>query len=136
MNHAVLQLRQGDVPASRVSDDIWDFIKSDFDKNFTVEELPMNESGAVTLIEGEATGHHHQISDVSRIEKSAVLRMKSGNREAFFLIKLKEPTDLRHYNVNTKELTKEHNTLELPAGSWLISGQRQFNQNSIVKVAD
>ena len=125
---------QGDVFFTNyynISDELADEI---FSKSEIVYDVSRNEEGGYTLIEGEETGNGHQIVDMDNVSKIALIGVKDGLK--FFLVKITYPTELRHFNVITKQLTKEHNSIKLPAGNWVVNSQREGNLSVAKPVRD
>lgn len=97
------------------------------------QELKADKSGGITVVEGELTGHHHQFRDPSAVKVFPIKTDVEGVRRlALVVIK---PTQLEHYNVNTKKLTKEHDSINFPAGNYIISTQRQMAMNREIQRA-
>jgi hypothetical protein len=115
---------QGDVFMIRVSDDITPNGKSLALKN-----------GEITLVEGEATGHHHMFrnnADIAIFEEAPI-----SEKVKNYLVKVKKEAKFEHYNVNTKELTKEHDTIVVPAGNWVFGTQRELDhEGDLIRALD
>ena len=92
-----------------------------------VEKIPASakttprDNGRVILAYGEVTGHAHQIAD-----PDAVGAALSVAESATFL-RLAKKAQLVH---------EEHGTIDLPAGSYEITYQREFRYGDSIRVAD
>lgn len=73
----------------------------------------------LTLAEGEVTGHKHQISD-----GHAELHEQNGT---LYLRVLSETALLSH---------EEHQTIQIPQGSWMVRIQREYEPRGWKYVAD
>lgn len=80
--------------------------------------------GSFTLALGEVTGHSHVIS-TPKIEDMEVKRLSDGS----ILLTLKSKGTLTH---------QEHKTLEVPAGTYKIAREREYNyfEKSVQRVQD
>ena len=109
--------RQGDVVYYRVKEGV------DLFSQYSGEDFGDVELGGVTIIKGEATGHHHQFYPAENVVKAKALGVQKG--VPVFLVRTKGPTELRHFDVIKQEYTREHGSHMLPAGDWVVTGQRQ-----------
>lgn len=82
--------------------------------NFPTPKLPH-----LVLAEGEITGHRHQITDgqAELIEKNKML----------FLRVLSETATLSH---------QEHQSIQIPQGTWMVRIQREYEPTKVRLVAD
>ncbi len=79
-----------------------------------LEEVSLDEFEALTVVRGEATNHHHVIEDPSAV-KLFKYRTSAEGLERYAL-QVNKPTRLIHYHVKNKELTGEHNAIDLKPG--------------------
>jgi hypothetical protein len=77
------------------------------------------EQGRIILAKGEATGHHHSIA--SRF--AALFILATGER----LLQLSRAAKIEH---------QEHGAIDLPAGDYLVTRQREYTPTEIRQVAD
>ena len=98
-----------------------------------LEEVSVSKDGGITLVEGELTGHHHQFREPEKAKVYLVKDETPGIKT--FLVKIVDNTTLQHYDVNAKQLTKEHNDIPLPAGNYLVRTQRQMAANREIERA-
>jgi hypothetical protein len=94
-----------------------------------VEEIPdrtkmvrRSKSGRIILAHGEVTGHAHAIAEPK--DRAQLREDDDGNR---FLQVLAPSVALVH---------QEHATIDLPAGDYRITRQREYTPKAIVRVAD
>ena len=88
----------------------------------------------VTLVEGEATGHHHRLIPMRGVSSDTIQLLgritNNDGAQQIFTVKLTRPTFLAHVNVNTGLLTKDHAPVLLPAGVWDIGNQMRREVDS------
>lgn len=109
---------QGDVLLERVDD-----VKPSGEININVDP-----DGAVVLGRGEVTGHRHAFYDrgVTMFRDDALARdVPSGLYIGH--VKVEAPTALKH---------EEHSKIDLPAGTYRVRRQREFNAGEARLVAD
>lgn len=110
MKNATIHYRQGDVMIERV------------------EALPAQltkierEGGRVILAHGEVTGHAHAISSAG-----ASLFASELHPDVTFLDVKEAMAELVH---------DEHSTIQLPAGTYRVTRQREYSPEQIRRVAD
>lgn len=112
MNMKNKQYRQGDVLIERIE---------------TTIKTPMKPAGRIILAHGEVTGHAHEIHDLEAVEHFQPDKMLDNAVAAPMLLKLGRKAELRH---------QEHGTIELPAGSYRVTRQREYSPEAIRNVAD
>lgn len=81
-----------------------------------------SKSGRIILAHGEVTGHAHAIAEPK--EHAHLREAEDGAR---FLKVLAPSVALRH---------DEHETIDLPAGDYRITRQREYTPKAIIRVAD
>lgn len=99
-----------------------------------LEILNPDEDGTLTVVKGEATHHHHLFPKGANLEAYI-----SGEQDGVkkFIVVIKEPTELQHFHVVKKELTKEHDTIKFSPGVYQFGTQRQTDwNNEIMRVLD
>lgn len=85
-------------------------------------EVPADKRGLV-LAEGEVTGHHHRVNDVT-----AGKLVTKGQAESMRMwLTLDAPADLTH---------EEHHTITLPAGDYEVIRQVEYEPEGLRNVAD
>jgi len=93
-----------------------------------IKAMPKNvkamrrENGSAVLAHGEATGHVHAIKDVR-----AALFSDPRTSDVFMLIGGDAPVALEH---------AEHNTINVPPGTYQIVRQREYSPGAVRNVAD
>jgi len=129
---------QGDVYFNRVSDSTCLAIgdcsldMSTFEK--TLEKLGLDEKGGITIIEGEATAHHHRVADPGKV---TVYKAANMDRFNTFLVVVKEDTTLEHHHMKEDRPTGEHNPVPLKKGLYIMRSQRQADlEGQIFPVID
>lgn len=100
------QYRQGDVWIERV------------DRIPEGTEPVKPENGRLILARGEATGHHHSID-----AKFGALLAKGAER----FLKVEKTVQLKH---------QEHDPIQLPAGDYIVSIQREYHPEDVRNVLD
>lgn len=80
------------------------------------------ERGKIVLAHGEVTGHAHAIA-----EKGCALFESSDQPDVTFLEVRDAVAALKH---------EEHATIELPAGNYRVTRQREYSPEEIRRVAD
>lgn len=99
-----------------------------------LETLKRDEEGTLTLVQGEATHHHHLFPAEAKVD-AYISGEKDGIKK--FTVVIKEKTELQHFNVSTKKLTKEHDNIVFFPGVYQFNTQRQTNwENEVVRVLD
>jgi hypothetical protein len=89
-----------------------------------IETIPVDATpvkpnqGRIILAWGEVTGHHHSIAT-----ESCEMYEKDGN----YFIHVKEPANLDH---------QEHSTINIPAGDYAVTIQREYTPTEIRRVLD
>lgn len=78
----------------------------------------------LVLAEGEVTGHHHRIQDVT---KGQLLVSPEEARDLRMWLHLDAPAELVH---------EEHHTLTLPAGDYEVIKQVEYEPEGLRNVAD
>lgn len=104
--------RHGDVLIRRVESIPAEAIKAKADKR------------GLVLAEGEVTGHHHRITDVT---KGDLLVSPEEASELRMWLHLDAPAELVH---------EEHHTLTLPAGDYEVIKQVEYEAGELRNVAD
>ncbi len=104
------QFRQGDVLVERVKVDI---------TKQTKKKIVPRDSGRIVLAYGEVTGHAHAIAEPC----AQMFELESGER---FLVS-SGGISLRH---------EEHETIDLPAGTYRVTRQREYHPEELRNVAD
>ena len=135
---------QGDLGIFRGTDKDF-YSNEDFEailKSGEYSSVPLDKYGALTLIEGEATGHHHVISNPKAVD---VIQLKSPSQSKIgfddaakadvmklFLIRVKEPVEIQHIDVlkDGKPLTNEHGTALLKPGIYEARSQVSIRPSS------
>lgn len=88
----------------------------------------------ITLVEGEATGHHHRLIPMRGVSPDTIQLLgrvtNNDGAQQIFTVKLTRPTFLAHVNVNTGLLTKDHAPVLLQAGVWDITNQMRREVDS------
>jgi len=104
------QFRQGDVLIERVA---------------AVPEAvaKQKKSRRIVLAHGEATGHHHALE----LEDPADWWKRGEGLTEEKFVKVKQPARVTH---------QEHSTINLPAGTYRITRQREYSPEAIRNVAD
>lgn len=107
--------RQGDVPFVAISGDLTEL------NNLGLETFPLDRYGLHTLVEGEGTAHCHALKDktLETVFKNSFSKPK--------LTIIPKGTELQHYHGVKKCLTKEHNTITIPAGALISGTQREMD---------
>ena len=100
------QYRQGDVL----------IVKTDSKPSARHKRVARDERDRVVLAHGELTGHAHAIS-----EKGATLYQRTVRGEVNRMLRLSRSVKLEH---------EEHDTIELPAGTYEVRQQREFEPGS------
>lgn len=100
------QFRQGDVLIERV-------------EKIPVGMQKQHAKGRIILAHGEATGHHHSLA------RDAADWWKGEGEEQF--LELSRPASVTH---------QEHAAVELPAGRYRVTRQREYSPEAIRNVAD
>lgn len=100
------------------------------------EVQKINKYGHV-LVEGESTFHNHIL------EKGNFYKLpQESDTGVIGTIEIEnEPVDLIHFNIQTKELTKEHEKIqfipqELPSKIWKVLRQFEYWPEGYKKIAD
>lgn len=106
-------IRQGDVLLTRV-----DSVPAGLENK--IKTIPA-ESGLIILARGEVTGHHHSIP------ADAVARFVLNETTMERFLEIREPTVISH---------QEHGPVEVPAGVFSVSIQREYRYGSAQTVAD
>lgn len=84
--------------------------------------------GCIVLAYGEVTGHAHAIAHSQAVLLSMPQVAKDGNPDAVDRwLRLPRPAKLRH---------EEHETIELPAGDYIVRRQREYHPEELRVVAD
>jgi hypothetical protein len=104
-----IQYRQGDVLIERVD-------------QVPEGAVKQKVKGAIVLAHGEATGHHHALE----CDKADWWKRGEGLGAEQF-IALPKPGRVTH---------QEHSTIELPAGRYRVTRQREYSPEAIRNVAD
>lgn len=108
-------------------------------KDLGATTIKANE-GFVSLVEGEATNHHHGFKETD-LEWAKEVPMRGGAIK-LKIAKLKDKADYQHYHTKLKELTKEHDTIKIcksarDKGIFAFVTQRESSvENSIRAVVD
>lgn len=130
------QGRQGDVCITRL-DNMDHTSKEKLKKHFDFENIKEinTEGDFITLVEGEASGHHHGFSKKSKVEVFAVKTTQDGINA--FKIIVHAPSIFKHVDFNKKNatndfrLTKEHGSQRLLPGEYLVTTQRNIGDNRL-----
>jgi len=105
-------------------------------KRVIIEPVELS-SKNITLVEGEATGHHHQVVDREKLDGIFALPTRDTTLK-HYLVLVKKNTELRHFNVKTKKLTLEHNTIQTPVqeqnGLYVFGNQRHTDNDGKIRV--
>jgi len=112
------QVRQGDVFIQRLSDSA--------EVPSTAKPVP-EDAGRVVLAYGEVTGHAHAFAGSSRVNLFREDDNGSGVSPPAYLVIEGLPQSLRH---------EEHAPVELPAGKYKVTIQREYSPEAIRNVAD
>ena len=89
-----------------------------------------DEDGQTTIVEGEATHHHH------RAQADVYLAANMPTYKAY-VCDVKEDAQLEHYHVKEKRATGEHNVIPLHKGMYIVRTQQQADLNGrLFPVAD
>lgn len=107
-----MDFRHGDVLIRKIEAIPTDAVEAKADKR------------GLVLAEGEITGHHHRITDVS---KGQLLISPDEAREMKMWLRLDAPAELTH---------EEHETLTLPAGDYEVIKQSEYEPEGLRNVAD
>lgn len=110
------QIRQGDVLVVSCDDDVY--------QNLTPVE---RDNGRVVLAYGEVTGHAHAIADKNAALYSTPSQGEGQNEISILEITGNEPVALNH---------EEHDTIQIPPGTYKVVRQRFYTPESIRTVAD
>ena len=87
--------------------------------------------GFVTLIEGEDSGHHHGFD---KSAAAVAYEIDSPRKEQrVFLTEVADTTEFKHWHVQKGEYTKDHASIELPAGLWEMRSQTEQDLNGRLK---
>lgn len=113
------QFRQGDVLIESIS-------------KIPNTAIKQKKSSSIILANGEVTGHHHRLetSDLSDWWKEGEIAPtleKPSTLEGEIFVTLKSTARVTH---------DEHSVIELPAGNYRISRQREYSPEAIRNVAD
>lgn len=108
------QVRQGDVMIERI-----DSVPPGL-------QLRPRTNGRVILAEGEATGHFHAIDDTETQPAAAIFDDPTAS-DGSFVLRVESATGLVH---------EEHARIDLPAGDYRVTRQREYSPEAIRQVAD
>jgi len=84
------------------------------------------EQGRVILAHGEVTGHAHAIADTLEAPAAALFDDPDGPEGSFVML-VETDTGLVH---------EEHGRIDLPAGAYRVTRQREYSPEAIRNVAD
>lgn len=84
------------------------------------------DGGRVILAYGEVTGHAHAIADTLEAPAAALFDDPNGSDGSFIML-VQSDTGLVH---------EEHGRIDLPAGSYRVTRQREYTPEAIRNVAD
>jgi hypothetical protein len=107
------QYRQGDVLITRIGA---------VPAGLTIKP---RDNGRVILAYGEVTGHAHAIADTLEAPAAALFDDPSG--DGSFVMLVEGDTGLVH---------EEHGRIDLPAGNYRVTRQREYTPEAIRNVAD
>lgn len=119
---------QGDVFFEVLSDDLKQafLVKKD-----SLLKIQRGEEGYLTIVEGEATHHHHQFHDANvhayegsmfQNVKPIFVSIENGEQSANFT----------HFHVKEKKKTKEHSDVKLPSNVYLFRTQQQCDLTNVI----
>lgn len=87
------------------------------------EAVKQKKSRRIVLASGEATGHHHALE----MDDPAVWWKRGEGLTEEKFVQLTRPARVTH---------QEHATIELPAGTYRVTRQREYSPEAIRNVAD
>lgn len=111
------QFRQGDVLITRI-----DTLPSGVD----LTKPRARDAGRVILAYGEVTGHAHAIADTLEAPAAALFDDPNGPEGSFVML-VESDTGIVH---------EEHGRIDLPAGNYRVTRQREYTPEAIRNVAD
>lgn len=94
-------------------------------KNREVVTAPLTSAGELVFALGERTGHRHRIGALKRGDKAFRQGTLEGNPEHFI-----------HLRGNRKLIHDEHDPIDIPAGTYHVVIQRQYEAGAIRNVQD
>lgn len=101
------------------------------------------EHGKVILAHGEVTGHYHGIdgSAATMYEKDGERYLHVGPRKPGVKVKPWKREAVADYDpaidgVVAKLIHDEHNTIDIPAGTYKVRRQREYRRGEIKRVVD
>lgn len=119
MNKKQVHYRQGDVLIERIA-------------SIPTSATKQKKAARIILAHGEVTGHHHclEVADPADWWKSGEIAPtleKPSTLAGEIFVNLAAPAEVTH---------DEHSTIELPAGTYRITRQREYSPEEIRNVAD
>lgn len=115
-------------------------------KNIEVKilgEVELDKNGKITVVVGETSEHNHAFMDATKaiVFRAFIKTPVVPEGYETLLAVVNDDVEFSHYNVRSKELTKEHATLLLKPGIkgsvYEINQQREVNfDEEIVRVTD
>lgn len=114
---APMQFRQGDVMITRIDA---------LPRGVDLTNPRARDGGRVILAYGEVTGHAHAIADTLDAPAAALYDDPNASDGSFVML-VKSDTGIVH---------EEHGRIDLPAGSYRVTRQREYTPEAIRNVAD
>jgi hypothetical protein len=99
------------------------------------------EGGRIILARGEVTGHHHAISDMGAVlfafdGNATPVNGRLGNVVMGGGSSLIPDRFLKVKDAPVRVYHEEHDPIELPAGNWKVTIQREYAPDDVRNVAD